>query len=62
MRWNPHHASCQTMWGIEEHLLQCRLTHTFVLLQAVAKYCPQAWITIISNPVNSTVSVQPYNC
>ena len=23
----------------------------------MAKYCPQAWVTIISNPVNSTVPI-----
>ncbi|KAI8112598.1 hypothetical protein M9434_003919 [Picochlorum sp. BPE23] len=27
------------------------------LLQGVASYCPQAWIAIISNPVNSTVPI-----
>ena len=27
------------------------------LCAAVAKYCPQAWVAIISNPVNSTVPI-----
>jgi malate dehydrogenase len=27
------------------------------LAQGVAKYCPQAWLAIISNPVNSTVPI-----
>lgn len=24
---------------------------------AIAKYCPDAWVAIISNPVNSTVPI-----
>ena len=27
------------------------------LIQGVAQYCPQAWVAIISNPVNSTVPI-----
>ena len=27
------------------------------LCTGVAKYCPQAWVAIISNPVNSTVPI-----
>jgi malate dehydrogenase len=27
------------------------------LCAAIAKYCPQAWVAIISNPVNSTVPI-----
>lgn len=27
------------------------------LCEAIAKYCPAAWVTIISNPVNSTVPI-----
>lgn len=26
------------------------------LVEAIAKHCPTAWVAIISNPVNSTVS------
>lgn len=27
------------------------------LSEGVAKYCPKAWVAIISNPVNSTVPI-----
>ncbi|WP_457831907.1 lactate/malate family dehydrogenase [Staphylococcus aureus] len=27
------------------------------LCAAIAKYCPKAWVAIISNPVNSTVPI-----
>ncbi len=27
------------------------------LCEGVARYCPQAWVAIISNPVNSTVPI-----
>ena len=27
------------------------------LAEGVAKYCPNAWVAIISNPVNSTVPI-----
>ena len=27
------------------------------LCAAIAKYCPRAWVAIISNPVNSTVPI-----
>jgi len=32
------------------------------LCQGVAKHCPQAWVAIISNPVNSTVIAFVCNC
>jgi malate dehydrogenase len=27
------------------------------LCEGIAKYCPRAWVAIISNPVNSTVPI-----
>ena len=27
------------------------------LCEGIAKYCPKAWVAIISNPVNSTVPI-----
>ena len=27
------------------------------LCEGIAKYCPNAWVAIISNPVNSTVPI-----
>lgn len=27
------------------------------LCEGIAKYCPEAWVAIISNPVNSTVPI-----
>ena len=35
----------------------CRAGIVRDLCAAIAKYCPAAWVAIISNPVNSTVPI-----
>ena len=38
----------------------CKLVFTGIvktLCEGIAKYCPKAWVAIISNPVNSTVPI-----
>merc|ERR1712018_637351 len=40
-----------------DDLFNTNATIVAILAQACAKYCPEAWIGIISNPVNSTVPI-----
>ena len=37
--------------------LPCNAGIVKTLCEGVAKYCPEAWVAIISNPVNSTVPI-----
>ena len=43
---HPHDKCCLASAGIVK-----------TLCEGIAKYCPKAWVAIISNPVNSTVPI-----
>ena len=36
---------------------QCRADIVAGLAEGIAEHCPEAWIAVISNPVNSTVPI-----